>query len=468
MQTFALKSRDASRTATSAHASPVRRTPEVRHILRAPQLQTKLKIGAVDDPAEREADRVADQVMRMPARDFVGEGPPPARPGTAISPVRLTGIQRMCPACEHEAQRKENGGAGREGGSAAPETEARVAALGSGAPLPASERTFFEPRFGRSLANVRVHSGGAADEAARAVNARAFTLGDDITFAAGELRPGTLDGRRLIAHELTHTLQQGAASPGDTTQRSPALDIRRRLNLSRIPQATLQRTFDSWAGTFTPDTYQELNEAGVDGVDMKLRFTPNPSYADATRIGLVQAAQPTEQGRPIQIGSAADQAVHKARQVPAGQAEAGFEIDQYTDYSNPLYQAGQSTATQTLGTTPEQDPVGVGQYGYRYVDAAGKEKKQDATLIDPPALSSTRKETKIVFETAALAVAGNQAGIYYGSVEWGWQKNAAGKVTKLPFRIVDKYAPSINFFHAKVYWGQSKTLSGVPTLKLPP
>lgn len=148
----------------------------------------------------------------MPAPDLVGEAPPPARPGTAISPARLAGIQRMCPACEHEAQRKESGGAGREGGSAAPETEARVAALGNGAPLPASERMFFEPRFGRSLANVRVHSGGAADEAARAVNARAFTLGDDITFAARELRPGTPDGRRLIAHELTHTLQQRGAS----------------------------------------------------------------------------------------------------------------------------------------------------------------------------------------------------------------------------------------------------------------
>jgi hypothetical protein len=210
MHAFA-KSRTAPASPEAQPARAYRRTPAVRHILRAPQVQTKLKIGAVDDPAEREADRVADQVMRMPDRDFAGAtSPPPAQAsGTAIAQSAASPrIQRLCPECEHEMQRKEGEGAGRQGGSPTPETEARVAALGSGAPLPASERAFFEPRFGQSLANVRVHSGGEADEVARAVNARAFTLGRDIAFADGEFRPGAPDGRRLIAHELTHTLQQ--------------------------------------------------------------------------------------------------------------------------------------------------------------------------------------------------------------------------------------------------------------------
>jgi hypothetical protein len=105
MQTFALKARAAAAQSGRTHA--IQRAPEVRQILRAPQVQTKLKIGAVDDPAEREADRVADQVMRMPARDFASVvNPPPASPGAAIaSPVISPRLQRSCPACEHEMQR---------------------------------------------------------------------------------------------------------------------------------------------------------------------------------------------------------------------------------------------------------------------------------------------------------------------------------------------------------------------------
>jgi peptidoglycan hydrolase-like protein with peptidoglycan-binding domain len=212
MQTFALKTRAAATRSGRTHA--IRRAPEVRQILRAPQVQTKLKIGAVDDPAEREADRVADQVMRMPARDFAGVvNPPPASPGATIAaPVISPRVQRACPACEQEMQRKEGDGAGREGGSASPATEARVAALGTGAPLPASERAFFEPRFNRSFDDVRVHTGARADGAAKSVQARAFTVGNDIAFSSDEYRPGTAESRTLLAHELTHVAQQGSAS----------------------------------------------------------------------------------------------------------------------------------------------------------------------------------------------------------------------------------------------------------------
>ncbi|MEA2563867.1 MAG: hypothetical protein QOH06_5371 [Acidobacteriota bacterium] len=82
--------------------------------------------------------------------------------------------------------------------------EQSFAALqGGGRPLPASERAFFEPRFGCDFANVRLHSGTAASELARSVQARAFTLGDSIVLDSGE------SGRELLAHELTHVVQQG-------------------------------------------------------------------------------------------------------------------------------------------------------------------------------------------------------------------------------------------------------------------
>ncbi len=88
--------------------------------------------------------------------------------------------------------------------------------LGAGAPLPASELAFFGPRFGHDLSAVRIHTGAQANDASRAIAARAFTLGNDVAFANGEYRPGTAGGRALIAHELTHTVQQ---TDGQTLRR---------------------------------------------------------------------------------------------------------------------------------------------------------------------------------------------------------------------------------------------------------
>ncbi|MCK5012997.1 MAG: DUF4157 domain-containing protein [Candidatus Omnitrophica bacterium] len=79
---------------------------------------------------------------------------------------------------------------------------------GTGQPLSASERTFFEPRFGVDFDDVHVHSDARAARVARSVNARTFTLGRDVVFGAGQYAPGMSEGRRLLAHELTHVVQQ--------------------------------------------------------------------------------------------------------------------------------------------------------------------------------------------------------------------------------------------------------------------
>jgi Domain of unknown function (DUF4157) len=164
-------------------------------------VQAKLTIGAVNDPAEAEADQVADQVMRGAEAAPAGSAEP--------------GVQRACSGCgDEEIQRlpivqRAGDGAAAAGGPASAGAEAAVGGLGGGAPLAPAERDFFEPRFGRDLSGVRVHDGAAADTASRAMSARAFTLGSDIAFARGEYRPGTSEGRRLMAHELVHTIQQG-------------------------------------------------------------------------------------------------------------------------------------------------------------------------------------------------------------------------------------------------------------------
>lgn len=78
-----------------------------------------------------------------------------------------------------------------------------------GQPLDKETRAFFEPRFGHDFSRVRVHTGAKAAESARTVNALAYTLGRDVVFGTGQYAPGTGDGRSLLAHELTHVIQQG-------------------------------------------------------------------------------------------------------------------------------------------------------------------------------------------------------------------------------------------------------------------
>ncbi len=78
-----------------------------------------------------------------------------------------------------------------------------------GTPIPVGDRRFFEPRFGRSFSEVRIHTDARANAASRAIGARAFTLGRHIAFRTGEFQSGTTAGRWLMAHELTHTIQQG-------------------------------------------------------------------------------------------------------------------------------------------------------------------------------------------------------------------------------------------------------------------
>jgi hypothetical protein len=103
---------------------------------------------------------------------------------------------------------------------------------GEGKPLPPVERAFFESRFGYDFSTVRIHDDARSAEAARDINARAFTIGQDVAFAPGEFAPNADGGRRLLAHELTHVVQQGSrqnqngptvqrkeTSPGDTLDR---------------------------------------------------------------------------------------------------------------------------------------------------------------------------------------------------------------------------------------------------------
>ncbi|MEF8701282.1 MAG: DUF4157 domain-containing protein [Candidatus Accumulibacter sp. UW20] len=177
--------------------------------LRRKVIQAKLTLSHPDDRFEKEADRIADQVLRMP-------DPALTRPGIDPTPIRPLSIQRLCKECEDELQRQFQD-TGTDPGSSSLDTIATTLRH-TGSLLDSPTRAFFEPRFGVDFSAVRIHTDTQASESARAVNALAYTVGHDVVFNSGQYAPHSDTGRRLLAHELTHVVQQGggiARQPAD-------------------------------------------------------------------------------------------------------------------------------------------------------------------------------------------------------------------------------------------------------------
>lgn len=188
----------------------------------APLIQAKLTIGPPNDLYEQEADRVADTVMRMPEpkvqrqpdeekQEDDDEEVVQTKPiAGQITPL----VQRQTAAEEKDDEEDETvqaQAAPNHTPEVTPSIAANINALkGGGRPLDPATRAFMEPRFGHDFSQVRVHTDTQAAESARGVNALAYTLGKDVVFGAGQYAPGTARGQRLLAHELTHVVQQGS------------------------------------------------------------------------------------------------------------------------------------------------------------------------------------------------------------------------------------------------------------------
>ncbi len=189
-------------------------------------IQAKLKVGRPGDQYEHEADHMADAVMRMP-EPFVQRRPqeeedrmlrrqPKEEEDEMMrrQPVEEDEELQRTPMNEEneELQTKATGSSVPQ---VSPRTQSQIANLrGGGRPLSTTARAFYEPRFGYDFSEVRVHADSRAAETARAVNAKAFTVGRDVVFGPGEYAPESAVGRRLLGHELTHVVQQSKASHG--------------------------------------------------------------------------------------------------------------------------------------------------------------------------------------------------------------------------------------------------------------
>ncbi|HYY95899.1 MAG TPA: DUF4157 domain-containing protein, partial [Pyrinomonadaceae bacterium] len=164
----------------SAHAAPAFLFDFTRTPLTAPAIQRKPTVSSPGDPFEREADDVAEKVTRM------------AVPALGVSAPAA--IQRKCAQCEDEEKERLQTKPATSTQTTVPDVNAALRAAGQGGtPLSREVRSYFEPRFGYDFSRVRIHDGGVAEDAARAVRARAYTVGQDIVFGAGEYAPATAE-----------------------------------------------------------------------------------------------------------------------------------------------------------------------------------------------------------------------------------------------------------------------------------
>lgn len=190
-------------------------------------IQRKLTVNTPGDAYEQEADRVAEQVMQMPVPQAASM---PEISGHAAGMQRACACGGSCDDCkkqnhdeEHAKVQMKAAGPGNAVGVEAPPIVHEVL-RSSGQPLDRTTRNFMEPRFGQDFSSVRVHTDAKAAESAKAVGARAYTVGQNMIFGKGEFTPGTDAGQKLLGHELTHVVQQGTKLSSETLRRSPDTD----------------------------------------------------------------------------------------------------------------------------------------------------------------------------------------------------------------------------------------------------
>jgi hypothetical protein len=181
------------------------RTPERQSFFFKPFIQPKLSINQPNDMYEQEADAVAEKVMRMTDKDIVQ---------TKFFKPILSSLQRKCAHCDEEKkmQRKKMNG---EETTSNKGLENYVSDLNkSGQQMPKELRGFYESRMGYEFSNVKVHTDSNAAKSAQSINALAYTHGNHIVFSAGQYQPHNDSGKKLLAHELSHVMQQSNLSMG--------------------------------------------------------------------------------------------------------------------------------------------------------------------------------------------------------------------------------------------------------------
>ena len=411
------------------------------HISIFPPVQAKLTVGAPDDPYEQEADRVADQVMSMA---------PPApvqRLATGAievqrDPLAATITPLVQRAMEEEEEPLQAKAMQRQTNSSnAPTLETRLnQSQGGGSPLPSETRSFMESRFGTDFSQVRIHTDSASVQMNQELSAQAFTHGRDVYFGAGKFDPSSDSGKHLLAHELTHVVQQTGSAQRKLVQRAIG------------PQHDLTQ------GTFTVSATPQDAASGGPNVPIRIKFTPKPTARYSNQIGLIQIVRLTRAGggnvEPQSLPSARGASLRTQTTDGTG-VEAGYFTDvlhnptatsslpaggaNQGDSLAPQYPFGSGPAQPNPATPglsrPNSSGAGGAIIGYKRSSDPGDIKA--AELTDAPGGNG---EFNFEFETVAK---GEDTNVTYGALKWGFQIRS-GKIQNDTSSAVDNQSATFD------------------------
>jgi len=357
-------------------------------------LQAKLVVGPADDEYEREADRVAEQAASMPqtpvqrACSSCQEDEPVQREplSARITPL----IQRQKAEEENEEKlqaspmiQRQIGEeeeeekiqtapemAGSKGGPAGPELEQSLEqARGGGRPLAEGFRSRMESAFGADFSSVRIHADEPADRLSRSIQARAFTRGHDIFLRQGEYQPASTDGQRLLAHELTHVVQQGQQHIRPIKRTMDGGQSKEYARLIKVGGVIEE---NASAGRFESQkkikqdnsnaTLQKFSQPSIvasdDIIQRQQRVTGE--FLPPTPIGRLNA-----EGNPLKCHFEV-----KARFDLVGE-NIYYRFGQYRQYIRGVFRSGNKVKEHYLNDGPMQqdqwteDKIGTARYGYR-------------------------------------------------------------------------------------------------------
>ena len=271
--------------------------------------------------------------------------------------------------------------------------------LGSGERIDPESRAFFEPRFEHDFSKVRLHTDDRASAAAQSINARAFAFGDHVVMGEREYQPGSISGRKLLAHELTHVVQQRQAGIS-AIQRQPAAPPP--LPSSKKGKKTLSKGEMSW----------ELKAVNQRKADIELDFKPDKNKVDAKSIAFAQTVKarfgttPAYQGSPLPFGNKTTYGQYDEK--------TGKGIDHFAEGENdPFYGAKWEQSSKKWVT----EGASWGKPG-----SSQKGTSSDSTkLHDAPSFVDVRKghgDFGISFESVAVVQETREP---LGAVTWGYK-----------------------------------------------
>ncbi len=389
-----------------------------------------------------------------------------------LTPVRSSTLQRACACGQHthgggqcaECRKKAHHA---EASAAADIPQIALDALKTGGhPLDTGTRTFMESRFGTDFSQVRVHTDGTAAAAARSVGALAYTSGQQIVFGAGRYSPSTTTGKRLLAHELTHVVQQrkGAApvpqaasavsQPTDASEHEAVATADQILGgqapaVTHAPSAFVQRDLAdvgkaigiglgvagglglvgvgiaALAGAFR-STRWKIAQTNTDGAnyssDVNITFDPD-SNMHCDEIAFVQSVKFSDAATHASVETIPN---YVQRRTGAGWTLDRIDQRQYGWYG--YNNNGRPGGNVSPGRAPSP--------------------RTPATLHDTP--SDTRPNSVFEFETCAICRAGTDVNKIYSCYHWGFNVDAANHLTSRP--TTEAAGPSAEFSESVKQW----------------